>query len=202
MQGVMQQPPIKGGESEEGEGEKKEGQGKDQEGQPQPGQGQGQGQGQPQPGQEQGSGQGSEPSMSPEQLKEEMDKLDPVDQLAAKMLMQAMQAHLGWQAGAELSNNEGESHQLETHGRDLIRAAVAAHKKSRGTLPSHIEEYIRQMLQPPTVSWLQLLHNLVQHTRQTKKERGMSRPSKKLAALGVVARKAAKELEELENGNH
>lgn len=152
---------------------------------PQPGQGQGQGQGPPQP--DPGGGQSTQ---------DQIDKLDPVDQLAVKLLIEGLRKHMAWQMSADASKDEGESHKLEDHGRELLKEAVDNHEKSRGTMPGHIQELIRQMLLPPTVPWTQFLHNIVQRTRQTKKIRGMARPSKTLAALGVMGRKAAKELEE------
>lgn len=156
-----------------------------------PGQGQGQqpGQGQGGPGQGQGQqpGQGQKPDLS---------DLDPVDQLAVELLMQSLQKHMAWQVSSDMTKDKGESHKLEDHGQELLKEAVTNHEKSRGTVPGNIGELISKMLMPPTVPWTQFLHNIVQRTRQTKKERGMSRPSKVLSAFLVQGRKAQKELDE------
>jgi predicted metal-dependent peptidase len=120
------------------------------------------------------------------QLQQQANNLDPVDAEILKMLLSAMQSHMLIEEAAAQAD-EGESHQLENHGRELIRNAAKSHKKSRGTLPGNLEELIRKMLLPPTVSWTDFLHNIVQKTRQTKKSRGMSRPSKSLSALKKYA---------------
>lgn len=171
----------------EGEGEKKEGEGAG-EGEPQQGQGQGQGQGQ-QPGDGECPSCGGDGGGESQEL--DISQLDPVDQLAVQLLMQTMVKHMAWDAAADVNkkteNQEADPHKLEEHGRQLVSESVRNAKKSRGTVPSHIAEIVRQMLAPPTVPWTQFLHNIVQQTRQTKKQRGMSRPSKKLAAFKVYA---------------
>jgi len=123
--------------------------------------------------------------MSQDELMNEIGSLDEVDQEILKMLMASMPSHLGWAQGA--TGDETEAHKLSAHGREVIRGAVASHTKSRGTLPGHVEELIKKMLQPPTVPWTQFLHNIVQRTKQTKKKRGMSRPSKMLSAVRKFA---------------
>ena len=130
--------------------------------------------------------------MTPEELKSEIENLDPVDQKILEMLVDSMKPHLAWEQGKG-TNSEGDTHKLMENGKELIKASLSSADKSRGTIPGHVMEIIRKMLTPPTVSWTQLLHNMVQRTRQTKKERGMSRPSKKLAALKVFARKMEEE---------
>ncbi len=193
------QPPA---EKKEGEGneegqEPQQGQGQPQpqsgqqpgdQGQPQPGgegqnpgNGQGQGQGQPQ----QGQGQDQDGS-----FEINLSELDPIDQLAVKLLMNAMQKHMAWGAAADMNkkeSQEGDPHKLEEHGRQIIRDASKNAQKTRGTVPSEVAELIAKMLLPPTVPWTQFLHNIVQQTRQTKKIRGMARPSKKLAAFKIFA---------------
>ncbi len=179
--------------------------------QPQPG-AQGAGQGQPDPNQQdpgqgagsaqgQGTGQGqdpgagdgqgqdpaqsSDPDLTPDELQEKLENLDALDGKILEMLVKSMRPHLAWD---HASYEEGDSHKLLESGRELIRTSLSTNEKSRGTIPGHVLELIRKMLTPPSVSWTQLLYNLVQHTRQTKKERGMSRPSKKLSAMQVYAR--------------
>jgi hypothetical protein len=161
----------------------------DGQGQPQPGQGQGQpqpgdGQGQPQPGDGQGQGDGEQT------LDQQLAGLDPVDQLAVQLLMKSLAQHMAWGAASDMNkaeSPEGDAHKLEEHGRQLVRDSVRNAQKSRGTIPSNVAELIAKMLLPPTVPWTQFLHNIIQQTRQTKKIRGMSRPSKKLAAFKVYA---------------
>jgi predicted metal-dependent peptidase len=150
--------------------------------QPQAGDGQGEGS----QGQNQGNGQGQGQG-NPEDLLSDLENLDPVDQKILEMIMHSLRPHLAWQITSD-QTDEGEAHKLAEHGRELIKATLSSHEKSRGTLPGHIMEMIRKMLTPPVVPWTQFLHNIVQRTRQTKKERGMSRPSKKLSALKVYAR--------------
>jgi predicted metal-dependent peptidase len=110
------------------------------------------------------------------------------------MLMSSMPSHLGWDAGAN-AEDEAEAHQLAEHGRELMKAAIDSHQKSRGTIPGHIMQLIRQMLLPPTVPWTEFLQTIIQRTRQTKKKRGMQRPSKTLAAMKKYAELQTKKLE-------
>ena len=156
--------------------------------------------GQQQPGQQSAQGSGSDNTdtqpkaqennpyneLTPEQLKQEAEKLDPIDQEILKMLLSSMNSHALIEAAAQ-HMEDGEAHQLEQHGREIIKNAAKSYKKSRGTLPGNIEELIQKMLMPPTVPWTQFLHNIVQKTRQTKKSRGMARPSKTLSALRKYA---------------
>ena len=178
-------------EQQEGQGE---GQGEDKG--PGEGQGQGSGDGQGQgegPGQAQGSGQGpgaSDPEMSPEQLQQEIGNLDPIDQKVLEMLINSMKSHIGWNAA---NPDESDTHKAQEHGKELIKSAYTSMDKSRGTLPGHMVELIRKMLTPPSVSWITLFHNIIQRTKQTKRMRGMARPSKKLSAMKVFAKKRVEE---------
>lgn len=140
-----------------------------------------------------GSGDDKYSQMSSEQLKEAADKLDPIDQEVLKMLLSSMQSHIL----IDTDNiQEGDAHQLAEHGRELIRSAAQAHKKSRGTVPGHLDELIQKMLMPPTVPWTQFLRNMVQRTRQTKKDRGMSRPSKIISAMHKYAQRQLNDAKE------
>lgn len=174
------------------------------------GQGQGQGQGQgDQPGQGQGGGMaqggpsGGNPydNMTDEQLQNEISNLDEIDQKMMEMMLNSMPGHLGWEATSE-GDSEGDAHKLEEHGREIMKNAVKNADKSRGTIPGNVMELIRKMLMPPTVSWTDFLHNVVQRTRQTKKERGMSRPSKMLSAMKVYGRKLQKQVSDLEEDEY
>jgi predicted metal-dependent peptidase len=135
--------------------------------------------------------------MSQEQLDNEVKNLDAVDQEVLEMLLSSMPSHLGWEEGAN-SDDEAEAHQLSEHGRELLKSAIQSHNKSRGTIPGHIMELIRKMLLPPTVPWTEFLQTIIQRTRQTKKERGMARPSKVLSAMKKFAEIQARKVEEME----
>lgn len=170
--------------SPDGEGEESsKGQGEPQQGQGEPQQGQGSAQSQD----SSGSGDASE------SVELDLNNLDPIDQLAVKLLMETMAKHMAWDAAADINkkteNQEADPHKLEEHGRQIVSEVVRNTKKTRGTVPANVAEIVKHMLAPPTVPWTQFLHNIVQQTRQTKKQRGMSRPSKKLAAFKVYAQK-------------
>ena len=142
-----------------------------------------QGQGDPTPGDGQQGEGGGQPS--PEELQQQCDDLDPVDQELLKMLLSAMATHAQWGAGdpETAADAEAAAHQAAEHGREVMKNALTNQKKLRGTIPGYMEELIRGMLTPPVVPWTQFLHNVIQKTRQTKKQRGMTRPSKVLSAM-------------------
>lgn len=156
-----------------------EGEDKDKNADPQ--EGQGGGSEQPQ------EGENSSGGTSPQDLEDEIKNLDAMDQKILQMVVESMRSHLAWSQSTG-SDSEGDTHKLIENGKELIKSAISSENKSRGTIPGHVMELIRKMLAPPTVSWIQLLREMVQRTQQTKKERGMSRASKKLAALKVFAR--------------
>jgi len=160
----------------QGQGQKEE----EQEGQGEKEEKQGQGQGGEDQGEGEGQQQGGGSQMSDQELEDALKGMNPVDRKILDMFLQAQQAHKHWDQG---DGGETDAHKLEGHGRQIIKDAVDSHKKCRGTVPSHIEELIRKMLMPPTVPWTQFLHDIVVRTQQTRKERGMARPSKVLAAL-------------------
>jgi len=185
--GKGQKSPGKGEPGEEGEG------GGDEESENEGGGGgDGDGEGS-QPSDKTGSGQGQGKGKSREKGEEKEqhsggsgDPMDELEKNLVKMLTHASAPHLGWD---QTPGDEGEVHKLMEHARQLIKETLSTYK-SRGTLPGYLIELIRNMLMPPTVHWTTFLHDIVQRTRQTKKSRGMSRPSKKLAALKVYAAKA------------
>lgn len=151
--------------------------------------GQGQGQGQ-QEGHEQEQQSSSQDAKS--SLDQQIEDLDPVDRKVLEMIVKAGQSHMGWEAGADKADAT-DSHKLKNHGKELIKSTLKSHKKSRGTIPSHLAELIRKMLMPPVVPWTDLLHQVVLNTRQKKPKRGMRRANKKLAAMKVWATKAEEE---------
>lgn len=130
-----------------------------------------------------GGGGGGDAGPQNETLQDQVDALDPVDQEVLKMLLSAMASHQAWQSQSAKEDVEGQAHQALTHGREVMKNALINHKKTRGTIPGYMEELIKKMLAPPVVPWTQFLHNVIQQTKQTKKVRGMARPSKILSAL-------------------
>lgn len=192
VQDALKQQSKTNNTSDEEDSDDAEGEGQTPSQDSQSGQSPGQGS---QPSQSQGGGQTEEDplgGMTPEELQSEIENLDPVDQKILDMLVNAMRPHLAWDQN-KVTDAEGDTHKLIEHGKELIKATLSNADKSRGTIPGHIMELIRKMLTPPTVPWTQFLHDMVQRTRQTKKQRGMSRPSKKISALKVFARKMEEE---------
>ena len=121
-----------------------------------------------------------------EELQNALDQLSDGDAEFVKALANAMRPHMAWEETT--SGDEGEAHKLAEHGKSIIKQSLHSQQKSRGTVPGHLKQLIKAMLTPPTVAWTELLHNIVQRTRQTKKIRGMSRPSKILAAIKTYAK--------------
>lgn len=203
LKGEKSEDGADGGGGEEKENEDNQqgqgpgsGSGENQEQSQDSGSGQGQGQGQPGSGNGGGNGGGGSGEEEQEQevdldaLQKEIENLDPTDQKMLEMLVKSMQSHMGWQEG---NVDESDVHKVMENGKELIKQTIQNHNKSRGTLPAHLMELIRKMLTPPAVPWTALLHNIVQRTMQTKKMRGMSRPSKKLAATQLFIRKKQEE---------
>ena len=166
--------------------------------------GAGKGEKKPQEASGSGEGQGTEKEQEPQQgggsgatedeINEELDKLNPVDRKILDLFLKSQESHRLWNQDGD----ETDAHKLEGHGRQIIKSAADAHQKCRGTLPAHLEEMIRQMLLPPTTPWTQFLHDVVLRTQQTRKERGMARPSKVLSALVKQAQRWEAQNEETE----
>ena len=129
--------------------------------------------------QEQQNGHGNQRDYSPIPVP---DNLDVADQAILKAIIRAAMTHPEALTDT-IDTAEADAHGLEAYGRQVIKTAATQFRKSRGTIPGYMDELITQMLQPPVTPWTQLFYNLVQRTRQTKKFRGMSRPSKLLASM-------------------
>jgi len=135
------------------------------------------GQGQePSPGQGQGQGQGKE------QKKEDKS---PSAMLSAYFNEKTNDRHQFWAQGCgeEKPNAEelqGLADKLRQEATSIVRTAVEEHLKSRGTIPAGLQEYIEAMLARPTIPWPKALRDWVSRTHQSKLERGMSRPSRRL----------------------
>ena len=164
------------------------------------GQGQGQGEGQ---GEGEGQGQGSGGGMAqgeppPPSLQDQANNLNSVDQKILEQLLSSLKKHAIWEMTAN-KENEAETHQLAEHGKQVLKETVkSTPEKSRGLIPHHMMELIRELLAPPVVPWTQFFQEVIQRTKQTKKQRGMSRPSKVLSALKHWARRTLANLEEEE----
>jgi predicted metal-dependent peptidase len=69
--------------------------------------------------------------------------------------------------------------ELEHQGQRIIRQAVDDHKKSRGTLPGHLQQYIDDLLQQAKIPWTSILRNKVINTQRFKKYRSVGRPRRR-----------------------
>jgi predicted metal-dependent peptidase len=132
-------------------------------------------------------GSGNTPSQS--ELQDQANNLNSVDQKILEQLLSSMKKHNVWEMTAN-EENEAESHQLSEHGKQVLKETVkSTPEKSRGLIPSHMMELIRELLSPPVVSWAQFFQEVIQRTKQTKKKRGMSKPSKVLSAMKLWAKR-------------
>lgn len=152
------------------------------------GSGQGQSPGSGNPGGSEGGGQGSD---GDDVSDIDPNTLDPMDQQILKMLLDAMLKHMAWENAAKEAS-EADVVNLQQHGKDVVKGVVKNHDKSRGTIPAGIWEQIKRFLDPPVVPWTAFLNAAIQHTKQTKRKRGMARPSKKLLAVKFAATNSEK----------
>lgn len=120
------------------------------------------------------------PKEDHEQLLEAYKAMPQATQRFVPIVLDALRQHLG-----QLLNqgaDEGAAGKLENHGRQIVRRG-AAFAKQHGTVPGNIGELIEAFLRPPVISWAELFAALVQKAHMTKRERGMRKPSKTLAAV-------------------
>lgn len=127
-------------------------------------------------------------------------KLLPPDQVAAlmKQWMESMgDAHGNWQdsegSGGEGTNGEGSvalpeelqglAHQLRTQLKQLLRTAVREQNRSRGTIPSEVEEWLAEYLADPIVPWWSILNTRILTSKRVKPDRGICRPNRMLTAM-------------------
>ena len=167
----------KGGQQGDQQGQGGEGEAAgDQPGQGQSGSGQGQQRGQ-EPQDDQGGGQGK-----PE------DKDDgapepgtPLHILETYLNGTIGDAHKFWEKEGGMTDEErqGMANRVGTEARQIVGTALNEHKKSRGTIPGGMEEILDAFLQEPKIPWPTILRALVARTRQTKVDRGMSRPNRR-----------------------
>lgn len=69
--------------------------------------------------------------------------------------------------------------ELNHQGQRVIRQAVEDQKKSRGTLPGHLQQYIEDLLAEARIPWTSILRNKVINTQRYKKYRSISRPRRR-----------------------
>jgi predicted metal-dependent peptidase len=94
-------------------------------------------------------------------------------------------SHQFWEQGlGEKHTNpeemQGLADKLRQEGQNIIRSAVQEQIKSRGTLPAGMREFIERMLAQPSIPWPRLLRTICTRTQQSKRQRGMRRPSRRL----------------------
>lgn len=154
---------------------------------PMPGAGQGQSQGggkpQQQPGQgqqQQGQGQGQGSSDQQGQQNQTPEAI-----VGAYFNGATGGSHQFWEQGlGEKHTNpeemQGLADKLRQEGENLIRTAVKEQIKSRGTIPAGLKEFIEKLLAQPTIPWPRLLRTICTRTQQSKRQRGMRRPSRRL----------------------
>jgi predicted metal-dependent peptidase len=162
----------------------------------QPGQGGAQGQGEPQKGQDGGQGQGEPQEGQGDQKDQDgkgggqgdQEKEDdgapepgtPLHILETYLNGKIGDAHKYWEKeGMTDEERQGMANRLGTEARHIVSSALNEHKKSRGTLPGGMEELLEEFLQEPKIPWPTVLRALVARTRQTKIDRGMSRPNRR-----------------------
>lgn len=145
---------------------------------PMPGQGEGQGEGQEkeqQPQEQSGGGGGSD----------KQEDQSPADIATNYFNNKTRNSHQFWDQGPGKKNLTSEEMQgladkLRQEAQNIIRTAVTEQLKSRGTIPSGIQQYIETLLAKPTIPWPRVLRTLCTRTQQSKRQRGMRRPSRRL----------------------
>jgi len=93
-----------------------------------------------------------------------------------------MDNHGLWEKAMEgLSDEEkqGLVGELEGKTKDIVRKAKDDHARSRGTLPSFLEELINGILEPPRIPWTQLLRDKIVNARRSKPRRSIARPNRR-----------------------
>ena len=144
-----------GGPSQPGEGEKDEGEGE----------GEGEGQGNEENQQGKGGLTG--------------------DPLLDEMLLNAARSHLPTLL-RKPDNVEGMADRLDAHGREIVSKAYEQYTqggKNAGDLGGLAQQLLEKFLAPPLVPWEDFFRETVERTHQTKRGRGMRRPSKSLMAV-------------------
>lgn len=158
-------------------------------GQQQPGAGQGEEKGEEKgegEGGGKGEGEGEEKGEGAGESKgKEEEPRTPSAILAAYFNGKTGGAHQFWEQGlgekkANSEEMQGLADKLRQEAVGIVRKAVEEHTKSRGTIPAGLAEYVQKMLAKPTVPWPKLMRDMVSHTHQSKTDRGMSRPSRRL----------------------
>lgn len=118
------------------------------------------------------------------------DLLLKQEQLAQGAGEQHMQKHAAWDIPGKdgVTNTEalqGLAYKLKQEGKAILKKANDACKKA-GTVPNHLSEILKKLLQEQTIPWYVLLRNMVSTVRRTKVKRGMSRPNRRLYGVPQV----------------
>jgi len=145
---------------------------------PMPGAGQGQGEPQPGQGQQQQPGQGGQPQKPSEEK-------TPEAVVGAYFDGKTQGSHKFWEQGLGEKDTTSEEMQgladkLRQEAHNIVRGAVREHVKSRGTIPAGLAEFIEKFLATPIIPWPRVLRALCTRTQQSKRQRGMRRPSRRL----------------------
>jgi predicted metal-dependent peptidase len=182
--GQGQGEPQEGQDGGQGQGEPQEGQGAGQDqGEPQEGQDGKDGKGEPQEGQDDQEGQEGQGGGQGEEQKDDgaPEPGTPLHILETYLNGTIGDAHKYWEKEGGMTDEErqGMANRVGTEARQIVGSALNEHKKSRGTIPGSMEEILNNFLQEPKIPWPTILRALVARTRQTKVDRGMSRPNRR-----------------------
>jgi predicted metal-dependent peptidase len=79
----------------------------------------------------------------------------------------------------DVENQLSLADELRSKTREVVRRAVADHKKSCGRLPGNMQERIDDLLKEPAVPWTRILRNWVVNTQRYKWRRSVSRPKRR-----------------------
>ncbi|MGD9209346.1 MAG: VWA-like domain-containing protein [Desulfobacteraceae bacterium] len=76
---------------------------------------------------------------------------------------------------------------LLQEGARVIRSAVKEQLKSQGTVPDTLKTYIEELLATPKIPWPRVLRNMCTQAQQSKKDRGLCRPNRRLYGVpGII----------------
>jgi len=98
-------------------------------------------------------------------------------------------AHGVWeQLMSGLSDEEkmGLSSEIEQRVKEMVKKAVEEHSRSRGSVPSFLQELINKLLTPPRIPWTQVLRDKVVNTKRWKWQRSISRPNRRHVGMPLL----------------
>jgi predicted metal-dependent peptidase len=94
--------------------------------------------------------------------------------------------HGHWQGSGENPDLDSMARKIETHVSGIVRESVKQFQRSRGTLPSHLQELIDSILAPPKVPYYQLIRKYVRGTRYSKFKRSFTTLNRKRTFLFAI----------------